>query len=541
MVQVLLTEFGGPHLLKTNVRLENADHFPSLSAHAPHSFVYYLSTICQWMAISPECIHPLLLKQVPISSEGELPPRTSSTEDGKYLLRLFDQDLSDRSRLLAVLVRETSRVKLAILRPSLAPSDFSPVMAEVCALLWGQGVLAAEAAFHADWELGHLSPEGWGYLLGLFSYLQHRPQPTWLQQLAPPLASLVKQSLDYLVQTDDCQVRLQPLQRPSSATTGAARDAEADELMLLVLGQSIQDAPQAVEALLKRAEFFLRQRKWKAAFADIQRALDRNPQFVSAYVLRSRLNLARGSTGAALRDLNQALELDQTLAQAYASRGRLHLLQHAYDEAMEDLMQALELESQDVQSLLNRGFVWERKGAWANAMADYEQAIALAPFHWQGLAERGWLQARLGDLGSALSDLNQAISLNDHASQAYFYRGLVHRKLGDLATAMEDFDRAIALEPERAEAHIERAFAEQRLRGVLEATWVELCYFDIPAEVYELRQALRQADIPHRTRVVEPSASAHTYKGSCLLVPEPHAEAAWDLFHRLDGNTDYVI
>ncbi|RMG30676.1 MAG: tetratricopeptide repeat protein [Bacteroidetes bacterium] len=550
--QWLLQEFGTDRFLAMPMRLYHPDFFPEHFSFQDgnQSFIYYVDKVCGWMEVEPERITPVLVK----AGELEVPAlgayqRYMNYQDQrqKYRIHISQDLLKQVPQLIAILAHEISHVKLMGEGRVAADEEDHEFLTDLCAVYWGFGALSANDAFSSraryvpgsgemHWSLsasGYLPLEMWAYALALFAYLQQDTRPAWARFLSREVYPLFQRCHRYLFTTHDCGVDLQ------AAVPVAA--VPANDLAMRHCEVLISQYPDKPEGYLKRAERYLTKNQLEAAFRDLNRALTLQPGLVPALLVRARIKTDLGDWPEAMEDLNQALSMQPDAVNCLALRGHLFILQDRLPEALADFGKALALQPTQVEVWLNRAYVWEQQKEWLKALADYEQAVKLAPKNWRALMERGWLRARLGDLPAALSDLNEAIALEPAQVWPCFYRGIVLRKLGQHQAALRDFDRALQLEAGWQEIAFERHFTLQCFKGRLEGEWVDLCYYDIPDEVYELRKQLRTARIRHKVRVHNPSFTANTHKGCTLVIPASDAEAAWDMLHRWLGNTDMVI
>lgn len=551
--QWLLSEFGVRRFKQMPMRLLTPDFFPELFEEESQAFIYYFDKISSWMGVAPEKITPVLVEAEVLDYQALGSFRSyinyqDHTE--KYRIQISRDLLSNIPHLIATLAHEISHIKLIGEGRVHSQEGDHEFLTDLCTVYWGFGAVMANGAFdggagyipgsgETHWSLsasGYLPLEMWAYALALFTYLKNDLKPNWTKALSKEVKPLFQKCLRYLIQTGDCSIELSSIKEKNTTK-------DSYQLALHSLNEIIDNQPESFDAglLLKRVELNTTHHQMEAAFQDLNEILAKDSQNIDALVIRARLKMELQDDREAFEDINHVLEIKPDDVGALIIRARLYLLNGKDDEALRDLTQILLQKPEDLNSLLYRAYIRERKAKWAEALADYEKCTKLAPADWRPWMEKGWLRVRQQDLIGGLEDLNQALILEKNEAAAYFYKGIVLRKLGKLTEAIKYFDQALTLKPHWEDVEIERRFALQRQIGITEGDWVELCYFDIPAEVFDLRKAFRKHKIKHKVAVIAPSITAATNKGSVLLIPEWDAEEAWEIFHRMQGNTDFAI
>jgi S1-C subfamily serine protease/lipoprotein NlpI len=180
--------------------------------------------------------------------------------------------------------------------------------------------------------------------------------------------------------------------------------------------------PRADDYVAAAAQKY-RNRDYRGALADYDRAISLNPKSAPAYNYRGVLKEKIQDIPGGLADYNQAIALNANYGEAYNNRGKLKLNR-----------------LQDSQG----------------ALADYDLAIELSPKFAIAYANRGYLQVKLRKVASGLADFNRAIQLEPNDASYYSYRGFLKIVTSDRSGALADFDRAIELNPRDAATYLKR-------------------------------------------------------------------------------------
>jgi predicted aspartyl protease/tetratricopeptide (TPR) repeat protein len=189
---------------------------------------------------------------------------------------------------------------------------------------------------------------------------------------------------------------------------------------------------------------------YKAAIADLDRAVTMDPSNGRYFLERARAQFLNGNRSAAFADLDQAVKIAPADPEIRLSRAMLLLEQKHKDEALDDLKAADAALSPQADERFTLATGFERADQFDKAIANYDLWIKAHPDDSkQPLAMNGrcWARALAGrDLPLALKDCDAALHRDKSAS--YFdSRGMVELRMGEYDRAIADYDQALALAP----------------------------------------------------------------------------------------------
>ena len=219
-----------------------------------------------------------------------------------------------------------------------------------------------------------------------------------------------------------------------------------------------------------------KERDFKGAIENFDRAIKINPDYANAYNNRANVRHELGDDAGAIEDYTKAIllnphcedfhnnlgiissnsddyrgarvahtraiQLNPRYAQAYNDRGVNNLDIDNVEEALKDFTQAIDLNPDDALAWNNRGDVYLKLGDLQKALDDYTQAAGLNSKNAITFYNLGIIHSSLGNKEKALENYTEAIDRKEDFAEAYYNRGIVHYELGDSQRANDDFHNA---------------------------------------------------------------------------------------------------
>lgn len=216
-----------------------------------------------------------------------------------------------------------------------------------------------------------------------------------------------------------------------------------------IIADSAPD-PTDADGFSRRGAAETSRRDYKAALADLDRAVAMKPNNGRYLLQRARAQFLSGNRPAAFADLDQAVKVAPADPEIRLARAELLINRQRKDEAIKDLDAADVAVPREADERLALASAYERLDQFDKAIADYDQWIAAHPDDSrQSMALNGrcWVRALAGrDLPLALKDCDAA--LRRMKSGSYFdSRGLVELRMGQNDRAIADYTEALQQNP----------------------------------------------------------------------------------------------
>ena len=287
-----------------------------------------------------------------------------------------------------------------------------------------------------------------------------------LQAAGEPAAAVEKlRSLAILVEGIDDTLAAHAWFQAGSVLSGAGKYAEA----VVAYDNVIRLQPECGEGYLHRGTARNELEQYKAALADLERALCLSPDVASAiYSARGVAKSGLGQHEAARAEHALAVQLTPRCALVYMNRGvsKIHCGEH--EDAVADFDAALDLDATLSGAYHLRGYVKFFLSQDEAAIADFDAAIRLNPRNAVSYTNRGLIKRCLGERDAALADYEAAIRVAPNYAQPYTHRAEEKLYWGREAAARADLEMALKLAREAGdEAH--QSYVESRLEELDEA------------------------------------------------------------------------
>ena len=242
----------------------------------------------------------------------------------------------------------------------------------------------------------------------------------------------------------------------SSALFLRANMTDDEETIISDLNQAIKINPENIEAVRRRANYYLNKRNPTEALPDLKKWLDSEPKNVENHIIAATSLLRMGDKfdetvqGEAIDILDTAIELEPDNALTHTLRAQLNLIADKPEEAISDASRAIKLDRKNVGAMMIRASVLselasqvDRGEEQANvdlaaALEDIEEVLDIVPYHVEGIQLRGIIYSQQRELTKAIEDF-KLLRDNDRSNQFY------QRQLANLYNADDQPSRAIRI------------------------------------------------------------------------------------------------
>jgi tetratricopeptide (TPR) repeat protein len=283
--------------------------------------------------------------------------------------------------------------------------------------------------------------------------------------------------------------------RDSQAAGGQCDGRDTVQLATALMRQAKPDA----QVYLCRARAYLATRNFRAAFADLNRAIKLTPKEGDLYLERARAYLFRADLRRALTDLNSAAALRPT-ARVFRERSAVHAELGNFELALLDLDAAIKLQPASADLYRTRGKLLAQRENFVSAESStVREALVVA-------------ESDGAEILAAQKDFEFALELNPNDADAHL--GLAYARRRIAADSKSDT-------PERYSAAIDSVNASLAIRpDSLEAMLLKADLFALGEDLYNARKTLERAiqKFPDR-------AEAYSLRGR-ILADERYFTAA---------------
>jgi tetratricopeptide (TPR) repeat protein/predicted aspartyl protease len=228
----------------------------------------------------------------------------------------------------------------------------------------------------------------------------------------------------------------------------------------------VDNAPTPTDAagFSRRGAAETSRRDYKAALADLDRAVAMDPGNGEYLLLRARARALSGDKTGAFADLDRAAQVSPNDPEIRLAHAESLLARKRKAEALTDLEAVDAALPKQADQRLSLAGNFTRLDQFDRAIADYDMWIAAHPDDSRqpnALNGRCWARALAGrDLPLALKDCDAALRREKSAS--YFdSRGLVELRMGEYDKAIADYTAALQLAPRTAWSLYGRALARR--------------------------------------------------------------------------------
>jgi tetratricopeptide (TPR) repeat protein/predicted aspartyl protease len=228
------------------------------------------------------------------------------------------------------------------------------------------------------------------------------------------------------------------------------------------------NAPEPTDAagFSRRGAAETSNREYKAAIADLDRAVTMDPHNGRYLLQRARTHYLLRNPLAAFADLDLAVSVAPTDPEIRLARAESLLMRKRNADAAADVAMVDAALPRQADERLAVASIDERLDKFDQSIANYDQWIAAHPDDSRqpiALNGRCWTRALAGrDLDLALKDCNAALR-REKAASYYDSRGLVELRMGQYDKAIADYNEALTLAPRAAWSLYGRGLARRHM------------------------------------------------------------------------------
>ncbi len=225
------------------------------------------------------------------------------------------------------------------------------------------------------------------------------------------------------------------------ATFNTKRYVEAEKYA----AQCIAVAPQQAEGYALHGRCLYMLKKYNAALAEQNRALELNPEFGKFHLERGFTNMALKDCRGAIKDMNNALRFHADSASTIYNRGAAYNQCELYNLALDDMNTTLKFWPDSHFIMHTRALSYMQLGNYEKAIADYLFSTAHAVDEDTGRANLAICYLKTGDTMRCIEQLNRTIEINPRFENALAMRAEIYYDLRQYERSLADAAEALRL------------------------------------------------------------------------------------------------
>ncbi|HZV79393.1 MAG TPA: tetratricopeptide repeat protein [Candidatus Binatus sp.] len=212
------------------------------------------------------------------------------------------------------------------------------------------------------------------------------------------------------------------------------------------------------------ASIYKAEKKYDAATAQLQYALDRDARYTDAYNLLGNVYGEEGRYDDAINQYKTAIAIDPKYAFAWNNWGVELVNEGQYEAGIEKFNHAIQLEPQLALAYENLGVDYDHLNDFTKAVEYFQRAINLDPHERNVYINLGSLYYTHNQLNLAEAAFIKGLALQPKSDRLHFGLGLTYEAQKKYALAEEQFKIAIAEDPKDTEAASELAAVESQAK-----------------------------------------------------------------------------
>jgi tetratricopeptide (TPR) repeat protein len=205
------------------------------------------------------------------------------------------------------------------------------------------------------------------------------------------------------------------------------------------LNQELEQRPDDVELLIKRAEALFSAQDWEEALKDYSRAIELEPETGDLYYARASVFEKLGNKNAAVKDYDMAVKYGSDKASVLNDKALLYQVSGQNAKAADIYTSIIQESDKWWLPYYNRGICYFNEQKNEAALADFSEALKLNPKEKDIYRHRAIIYERLGQYEKAADDYTQALSFDKTDASLLYHRAKLHQDNGKLSKAEKDY------------------------------------------------------------------------------------------------------
>jgi tetratricopeptide (TPR) repeat protein len=221
------------------------------------------------------------------------------------------------------------------------------------------------------------------------------------------------------------------------------------------ISDSINNAPDNVDLILRRALLLSRNNFHKAATPDYKKAWEMTHdenialEYSSNLLLSSNVREAVNILQQGNKEFSENTEFARRLGEIYMQNGN-------NEKALEEYNNIIGRDSSNFEAWFDRGTLQAKMKDTAEAISSLERSFSLLPINYSGMALANLYVAKKNPRALEICDILLSRDTSGVKTEPVFMKGMYYSEVNDYANAVKQFDECIRRDWKLTDAYIEK-------------------------------------------------------------------------------------
>lgn len=218
------------------------------------------------------------------------------------------------------------------------------------------------------------------------------------------------------------------------------------------INKKLRDNPDNLDLYHERARYFMENKKYTEATADMKRIMALDSSKVAYLMTNVDLCFFQNKTGRAKQLLERVLRLEPKNTDARLRLSQLFVYVRQYQPALNQLDTVLMQNENNAQAYFMKGMVFKETGDTARAVSSMQTAVEQDPDYYNAYIQLGMLHAAKHSKLAVDYYLN-AIKVQPNSEEAIYNLGKFYQDEGQYPIAIETYTTLLKVNPRQYNAY----------------------------------------------------------------------------------------
>jgi tetratricopeptide (TPR) repeat protein len=221
---------------------------------------------------------------------------------------------------------------------------------------------------------------------------------------------------------------------------------------LEAINQKLRENPNDLELYHKRAQYFITEKKYGEALADMNRILAIDSNKTSWMLTAADIYFVAGKTQRAEQLFKRAVEIEPNNTECLLRLAQLDHFFKRYDSEMKLLDQTLKADIHNAQAYFMKGMLFKEIGDTSKAISSMQTAVEQDPDYYNAYIQLGNMYANQGNPIATQYYVN-ALKVNPSSEEALYNLAKFYQDINDFPAALENYTILVRVNPKNFDAH----------------------------------------------------------------------------------------